>query len=431
MSRALVWFRNDLRVKDNAVLRHATENFDEVLTIFCFDEAAFRQTVLGHPKTGSFKAKFLLESVKDLRSQIKRIGGQLIIRLGKPEEIIPWLAELLQVQKVLVSKEAAPEEVHQEKMVERALWRTGIELQTIWQHTLYHIDDLPFPIQRLPDVFTQFRKRVEKESQVRATVDMNISLKATTSVDPGDLPSWQSLGLSEPSYHPKAVLTFTGGEQAVWDRVNHYFFKTRSLSEYKETRNGLLGADYSSKLSPWLALGCISPRSVYFEVKKYEREIIKNSSTYWLVFELIWRDYFRFVGCKYGAALFRRSGIKRVTGDYPGSVEDFHKWTKGETGEPFVDANMKELNATGFMSNRGRQNVASYLVKDLKVDWTLGASYFESLLLDYDPCSNWGNWAYVAGVGNDPRENRHFNVPNQAERYDADGAYRSQWLGGR
>jgi len=111
--------------------------------------------------------------------------------------------------------------------------------------------------------------------------------------------------------------------------------------------------------------------------------------------------------------------------------EDFHLlnlWIEGRTGVPLIDANMRELSATGFMSNRGRQNVASFLVKDLKVNWQMGAEYFESLLIDYDPCSNWGNWNYIAGVGSDPRESRYFNILSQARKYDPEGKYIRQWL---
>ena len=105
-----------------------------------------------------------------------------------------------------------------------------------------------------------------------------------------------------------------------------------------------------------------------------------------------------------------------------------NSWINGETGVDFIDANMLELKLTGFMSNRGRQNVASYLVNDLKLDWRYGAAYFEQQLIDYDPCSNWGNWAYVAGVGNDPRGNRYFNIEKQATDYDLDKSYRNLWL---
>jgi deoxyribodipyrimidine photo-lyase len=107
---------------------------------------------------------------------------------------------------------------------------------------------------------------------------------------------------------------------------------------------------------------------------------------------------------------------------------NFDKWVKGETGVPFIDANMRELQQTGFMSNRGRQNVASFLTKDLGIDWTWGAAYFESQLIDYDVCSNWGNWNYLAGVGNDPREDRYFNIGRQADMYDKQGEYVKLWL---
>ena len=212
------------------------------------------------------------------------------------------------------------------------------------------------------------------------------------------------------------------------DRLNSYFWQEDLLKVYKETRNGLLGADYSSKFSPWLAHGCLSPRYIFEEVKKYEAERKKNQSTYWLIFELIWRDYFRFVAKKYGNRIFLQSGIRNQNMEAKGSKRIFQKWINGETGIPFIDANMIELKQTGFMSNRGRQNVASFLVKDLKINWTWGASYFESVLLDYDPCSNWCNWNYVAGVGNDPRENRYFNILSQAERYDPKGLYVKHWL---
>jgi deoxyribodipyrimidine photo-lyase len=198
----------------------------------------------------------------------------------------------------------------------------------------------------------------------------------------------------------------------------------------------MLGLDYSSKFSPWLANGCISPRYIYEEIKKYEHERTANESTYWLVFELIWRDYFRFVAMKFGNKIFQKYGLKpesyvktqTTTAINKTERNIFEKWRLGETGVPLIDANMKELLATGYMSNRGRQNVASFLVKDLQIDWRWGAAWFESQLIDYDVCSNWGNWLYVAGVGNDPRENRYFNILKQATNYASKGEYVKHWL---
>jgi deoxyribodipyrimidine photo-lyase len=168
---------------------------------------------------------------------------------------------------------------------------------------------------------------------------------------------------------------------------------------------------------------------VYHEIKKYEAERGENKSTYWLIFELLWRDYFRLIGKKHGNVIFQKGGILgKPDKSWVDDERIFRIWANGDTGIPFIDANMRELSATGFMSNRGRQNVASFLVKDLKVNWLMGAEWFESQLIDYDPCSNYGNWMYIAGVGNDPRETRYFNILSQATRYDINGDYVKLWL---
>jgi len=226
----------------------------------------------------------------------------------------------------------------------------------------------------------------------------------------------------------EATSEFKGGETEALKRLNYYLWESQKILTYKETRNGLLGFDYSSKFSPWLANGSLSPRKIYWEIKKFEQEVKSNQSTYWLVFELIWRDFFKFYALKFGNKMFHLSGTKDTEPKLSQDRETFDKWANGETGIPFIDANMSELNQTGFMSNRGRQNVASFLVKDLKIDWRMGAEYFESLLLDYDVPSNWGNWNYVSGVGSDPREGRYFNVLLQASRYDAKAKYVKHWI---
>jgi deoxyribodipyrimidine photo-lyase len=243
------------------------------------------------------------------------------------------------------------------------------------------------------------------------------------------LPTLEDLGLKKNTIDSRAVLQFKGGETEALHRMNHYFFDTKSISKYKETRNGMIGADYSSKFSAWLALGCLSPREIFYELKKYETQYEANESTYWLVFELLWRDYFRFMMKKYHTKFFQQNGIqnKAIEINKHNSMQ-LQNWINGKTGVDFVDANMVELKLTGFMSNRGRQNVASYLCNDLKLDWRYGAAYFEQQLIDYDVCSNWGNWAYLAGVGNDPRDNRYFNIEKQAQYYDKNAKCRKLWL---
>ncbi|CAN0296193.1 unnamed protein product, partial [Chrysoparadoxa australica] len=192
---------------------------------------------------------------------------------------------------------------------------------------------------------------------------------------------------------------YTGGESAGRARVRHYFWDTEALADYKQTRNGLLGPDFSSRFSPWLALGCLSPRQLMAEIQRFEREVVANESTYWLGFELLWREFFRWILRAYGGRLFRRAGILNRQ-DRPRARDDdrFAAWREGRTGMPFVDANMRELAATGYMCNRGRQNAASFFARDLGQDWRRGAAWFESRLVDYDVASNWGNWDSVAGV---------------------------------
>uniref|UniRef100_K7FMD1 Cryptochrome DASH n=2 Tax=Pelodiscus sinensis TaxID=13735 RepID=K7FMD1_PELSI len=247
-------------------------------------------------------------------------------------------------------------------------------------------------------------------------------------VEDGCIPMPEEFGLKEPLADPRTAFPCSGGETQALMRLQHYFWDTNLVASYKETRNGLIGIDYSTKFAPWLALGCISPRYIYEQIRKYEKERTANQSTYWVIFELLWRDYFRFVALKYGTRIFSLKGLQDKEVPWKKDPKLFDAWKEGRTGVPFVDANMRELAATGFMSNRGRQNVASFLTKDLGLDWRMGAEWFEHLLVDYDVCSNYGNWLYSAGVGNDPRENRKFNMIKQGLDYDSNGDYVRLWV---
>ena len=425
----LVWLRNDLRLHDNEALYKATVRTKNVVPFVCIDPRQFQPTQLGFTKMGARRAQFLLESLADLRERLQGIGGNLVVRVGKPADVVAELQSATGATLLYTSKEVTTEELKDEAAVESILQQRGAQMFTFWQSTLYHVDDIPFRnIELLPDVFTEFRKQTEKSACVRNTFPIPDKLNPVT-VEIGAIPTLEDLGLKTPEYDSRALVTFKGGETAALERLQQYFWKQDLLKVYKQTRNGLLGADFSSKFSPWLALGCLSPRYVFDQVQKYEAQKVKNESTYWLIFELIWRDYFRFIALKYGARLFKKGGIKQDTRlQWIKDKSLFQKWVKGETGIPFIDANMQELAATGFMSNRGRQNVASFLVKDLKIDWRWGAMYFEHALIDYDVCSNWGNWNYIAGIGNDPRENRYFNILKQAQQYDPQGAFVKHWL---
>jgi deoxyribodipyrimidine photo-lyase len=430
-NRVLIWFRNDLRLCDNATLTAAIAEGKEIIPVYCLDPRLFEMTTHGFPKTGNFRAKFILEAISDLKQNFKNLGSDLILLNGKPEEELLKFAKDNQAEAIFLSEEVTAEEKNVEDLLRKSALISGIAVNSNWQSTLYHLDDLPFSIQDLPEVFTFFRKDVEKKSTVRkilpATIELNFP-KEMLGGNSKNLPTLKDLGLENPPVDLRGTLEWKGGETAAMERLEEYFWTKDLLKTYKETRNGLIGVDYSSKFSAWLALGCISPRVILEEVKRYEKERKKNDSTYWLIFELIWRDYFRFISRKHGSRIFKIGGLKNQIDLWKRDVANFELWKSGQTGIPFVDANMRELKSTGFMSNRGRQIVASFLVNDLGIDWTWGASYFESLLVDYDVCSNWGNWMYVAGVGNDPREDRYFNIFRQAKNYDKYGDYVRVWI---
>lgn len=431
MKRIVYWFRNDLRLHDNEAFYRAVTDAAAVLPVFVFEPRWFAQLpTVEFRKTGPFRTNFLIEAVTDLRRSLQSRGADLIVRVGNPATVLAELAEDVGAEAIYASKEVTQEETDTESDLSKRLKPLNIDLELFWQSTLYHVRDLPFEIARLPDVFSPFKNRVEKYADVREPVPTPERVPLVPDVPPGTMPALDTFGFPARSAPDiRAAVAFHGGETTAVTRLERYIWERDLIRTYKDTRNEMLGEDYSSKFSAWLSLGCLSPRLVYAEVKRYEAERVKNDSTYWLVFELIWRDFFRFVALRYGTRIFKPSGIRHdLNRKWRHDTDLFRRWAEGETGIPFIDANMREMNATGFMSNRGRQNVGSFLVKDLGIDWTWGAAYFESLLVDYDPCSNWGNWNYVAGVGNDPREERYFNIYRQATRYDEQGRYVKHWL---
>lgn len=423
----LIWFRNDLRVRDNSSLVEAVKG-KKVIGFYCFESSYFEPDEFGFKRTEKYRAKFLLETVQQLKEELEKLNIPLFVYRGNTVDHLPSLIANQNINTIFLQKEWTRDEQVILNNVKNNL-DPSINFHEIYDQFLYHPDDIPFDdFKSIPDVFTNFRKKCEAVSKVRPIAKLPPKMShENLVVNETEIPTLNELGFTNFSTHVNNAFPFKGGELEALKRVQHYFWETKKLGFYKKTRNGLIGVDYSSKLSAWLANGSISPRIIYWEVKKFEREIIKNQDTYWLIFELIWRDYFKYVSLKHQDAIFKLGGILNSTYDPKTNEKDKHTWINGLTKEPFVNANMKELLETGWMSNRGRQNVASFWSKELEQDWRIGAAYFESMLIDYDVHSNWGNWMYASGVGNDPR-NRKFNIKGQAERYDATGKYQRLWL---
>lgn len=415
---AIVWYRNDLRLHDHPALTAALENHKKVIPVYCLDDHFLGTTPYRFPKTGAFRMSFLLESLECLQQSIHEKGGTFIIKTGQTAKVIRELINRYHATAIYCQQEDTPEEM----AIQNEVAQSGLPVYAYPSFTLLHTDDLPFDLSSLPEVFTNFRKKVEKFSSIRPPLPASEIIPVPDNLPVTGVPTLDELGYPETKY---VRAPFKGGEKEGLQRLHYYLWESDLAKTYKNTRNQLLGTDYSSKFSLWLAMGCLSPRLVYSEIKKYEVQRTKNISTYWLIFELLWRDFFRLMAMKREGGFFHYPMNKQMA---PADPEKISMWIEGRTGDPFVDANMLEIRHTGYMSNRGRQNVASYLWHDLGQPWQAGAEYFESMLVDYDVCSNYGNWSYITGPGNDPRKGRKFNTRFQAKKYDRKGNYIRHWL---
>lgn len=382
--RSIYWFRSDLRLLDNEALSQCLSKNKETIFIFAQTKSFKR--------AGSIRKNFLTDHISEFIRQIKDTGFNVMETDKEFSEFISTLHDSHPFDELYYTQEYAWEERLEESKVGDFCRLNNIMIQSFDQGTLIAEADLPFSLQEMPFIFTDFRKKVEQNLKVRPLVSYPLSIK-------------ENPGLK---------------------RLKYYLWESKAIDHYKETRNGMINFDDSTKLSPWINIGFIGPRQIFHELKKYESQVCSNDSTYWLLFELMWRDYMKFFSKKFGNKIYLPSGVTPGKSLNENNLDKFNSWCQGETSDEFINANMNELNMTGWMSNRGRQNVASYLIHDLGVNWTWGARYFEEKLIDYDPDLNWGNWLYLSGRGSDPRA-RKFNTRTQALTYDQSGEYRKLW----
>ncbi|KAL9106644.1 MAG: hypothetical protein Q9227_008364 [Pyrenula ochraceoflavens] len=509
--RVLIYLlRRDLRLADNPILHDIGRTFSQsqhpythLLPVFVFpaqqvevsgflrspeDRSPYpeaRSQVGNFWRCGPHRAKFLAESVWDLKTALESVGSGLTLRVGMQGQVVKELLETFKEQSdvetvgVWMTSEEGVEEKREEGEVQKAVEAAGKEFK-LWVDEKYYIDDrdLPFPKPSgLPDVFTSFRKTVEPlRSAPRRVLSKPSKLPPIpTNIPPHPAPFSMpetldnlktsllkpldtSPVLANPPSYPsptESAHSFSGGATSAHDRL-HHLLTDGAAASYKDTRNGLLGLDFSTKLSAYLALGCITARQVHASLLAFEDAenshpsaekwksnkhkngygAGENKGTAGIRFELLWRDYMRLCTRKFGPRLFRISGFRddeSYPWKSPSSSEDhkriLDRFLRGDTGTGLIDASQRELLHTGYTSNRARQNVASFWAKHLGFDWRVGAEWYECNLVDYDVSSNWGNWQYVAGVGNDPRgESRVFNPVKQSHDYDREGEYIKAWV---
>ena len=431
MHTNILWFRKNLRLHDNPALLRANESSDRLVCVFIYDEIIHYEQH-GIESLGPYRANFLWESLVALRKALNALGNDLIILKGDAAKTLRELRDQTKAKTIIAQHESGYCEQLQETAV-----RKFCELEIIGGTTLLDINTLPSEPASLPNSYILFRRMIEANWNEKPwAVSDCCSPPSILPPQPENLSikglNQNPIGNSRQSSH-KAAFMFKGGEKAALERLNSFIWNESGLENYKETRNQLLGENYSSKLSPWLANGCLSPRYVYHEIRRFEKEKLKNESTRWLICQLLWRDYYHFATYKHGSDLFLGGGMRGQNSSKKkisiSQSEKIQNWCQGKTGQRFVDANIKELLETGYMSNRGRQSVALYLVRDLNQDWRLGASWFEHYLLDFEPSNNYGNWNFQAGIGHDIRKSNGFKIDEEAKRHDPEGAYQDYWLG--
>ncbi|KAG8415359.1 hypothetical protein J3458_009214 [Metarhizium acridum] len=511
-SKLLVYLlRRDLRVADNPILHHlataSDHGFTHLLPVYVFSAqqvelSGFLKDGEQSPyppaksqvgkfwRCGPHRAKFTAEAVWNLKRSLEELGSGLVIRCGSVKDVVDHLVKELKdavpcVSSVWMTEEPSWEEVQEQESISSLCSQQGIEFE-LWKDEKYFVDDRDTGLESpadLPDVFTTYRKSQEplrekprkglprpaKSSLPAFPEEESIPAQAHPFVSPVSLEDLQKRLvkplehiMDNPPKRPEDATDghpFTGGETSGWARLRH-LGKSSAMTSYKDTRNGLVGVDYSLKLSAYLSLGCLTARQIHEELLKLEdgtdeqyKDAVgygegENDGTKGIRFELLWRDYMRLCTAKFGRKLFRLSGFrqdrsydkkwKTANEEKAASEQEpppaqiskiLERFQNGTTGMGIIDASQRELFHTGYTSNRARQNAASFFSKHLEIDWRYGAEWYEMMLVDYDVSSNWANWQYVAGTGNDPRgDARTFNPVKQAFDYDKEGTYVRMWV---
>jgi deoxyribodipyrimidine photo-lyase len=409
----LLWFTNNLRLDDNPVFDQAS-NSEQLTCLFIQHPRDKRTNRFGFKGIGQHRQQFLNQALASLDANLQALNQALEIVSSDYVDALSQIILRDQTEHLVTSRHTGSYE--QSALKEIASRFPHLVITVVETHTLFNERQLPFTLSELTDSFTPFRKKVE-----------SIEIVAPVNA-PETLPPRSASNSTEFNRECINGNAFNGSEQSALEHLDTYF-SSDSPTTYKETRNGLDEWECSTKFSPWLALGVLSPKRIIQRLNRYENEVVANDSTYWIYFELLWREYFQWYAHKWGNKIYHQTGPfnrKPLTSFYPDRMKS---WIEGTTPYPIVNAAMRQLKATGYQSNRARQLVASCLVHELGIDWRYGAAYFEEALIDFDLGSNWGNWQYLGGVGADPRGHRQFNLAKQTQTYDPEGLFIKRWGG--
>ncbi len=408
MPPAIVWFRRDLRLADHPALAAALDAAETVVPVFCLDPSLLHGRHRSGPRT-----QFMLECLGDLDDSLKERGSGLVIREGDPRHELGRLAEELGAHSVHASADVGPFARGRERAVGQALEAAGARLHL--HPGLFAVDD-PAALRTSSGtaytVFTPYH-RAWVGAPRRPVVDVPARLpRLPAALRKGRVPSLKALGLEQPVSDPAR-----GGEHPARDRAAR-FLRDR-LDRYAAQRD-VLAADGTSALSPYLHFGCISPRELEYRASG------RSESATEFRRQLCWREFYAQVLRAFPAnARAEHQERYRRQIRWSRTERRFEAWRDGRTGYPLVDAAMRQLQAEGWMHNRSRLLVGSFLTKDLGIDWRWGERWFMRLLIDGDEANNNGNWQWIASVGVDPQPpaRRIYNPTRQQQRFDPDGEY--------
>lgn len=436
MSQEVVvwWVRQDQRLHDNPALRAAcADALSRRVPLLCLaPQLPDGLTRWGFERLGPHRRWVTWRSLATLDEQLARHGHRLYWHDGPLEEAVDAVRTRHQVVALHLQQGLPPEERHEEDRLQAL----GLPLHRHESGGLF--DTAQFAAGGLlgdpgsrarspaqPRGFTPFRQAMEARP-VPAPLAPPSTWPRPLTARPKPWPEPPCPPQDPRSIHPYTTPDAAPGETAALRHLDRYL-SSPAVAAYKQTRNAPSEAAASTRWSPWLAPGALSPRRVWAALDAHESAHGRSEGSHWIRVELLWREYFRWLTTVAGDRLYHPTGL-RAEAPPPGhDAAGFERWRTGRTGLPFVDAGMRELAATGWLSNRMRQVCASALLHEMGGDWRAGAAWFEAQLIDYDPHSNQGNWAYIAGYGTDPRGGRRFDIAWQAQQHDPAGVYQGRW----
>jgi deoxyribodipyrimidine photo-lyase len=422
----LFWHRRDLRVSDSVGLAQACQANARIIGVFCFDRA-----ILARDDVAPARIAYMLGCLKFIEQEYLRAGSQLLFLDGDPVERIPQLASSLQVRSVYWHHDVEPYAQTRDERVATALKDRSIEVRANWDQLLHDPTTIYTGNKQPYTVYTPFwrnwsskSKPVPVEVKLRSSQLSPAETQALTQIPIINLPTAQDLGIAawdEP-------LIFESGTQAAEQRLAA--FCDRSIAEYAEQRNYPAIAG-TSGMSSAHKFGAIGIRTVWAATTTAMAETRSDEAragiTTWQQ-ELAWREFYQ--QAMYHFPKLAQGAYRAPFKHFPWKDDEtqFNAWCRGETGYPIVDAAMRQLNTVGWMHNRCRMIVASFLTKDLIINWQWGEKYFMQHLIDGDLSANNGGWQWSASSGMDPKPLRIFNPYTQAQKFDPEADYIRQWV---